>query len=608
MPTAPNRLEPTGEAPDHCAAPLPIASPPPPEPAIDRVRHQILLDTARQLASSLEPDAIFARMRESVCGAMRCDGLIVSSFDREENVIRCDHAWVGGNLIDPSTLPPLVFRPESGGMQTQVIRTGRPALFADVVQRVRDPRSTYYEVESSGRMRKLRESDPPQARSAIMTPLLLEGDVVGVLQVMADAENAYSPADLELLEGISLLLAVALENARLFRRAQDELEERRRTERALRETEDALREADRRKNEFLATLGHELRNPLSPIRTAVELLRPKVEHDPDGKWAHDVIQRQVGHLARLIDDLLDVGRITQGKVDLRLEVVPIDGILRSAVESIRPLLDGAGQRLTLRWSPEPVHVRADTVRLTQVFSNLLDNAAKYTPPEGRIELILERRDHEVVVSMRDTGIGIPAEHLPHVFDLFYQGERSGRRGQEGLGIGLTLVKKLVEMHGGTIAAFSEGAQRGSRFDVSLPIEAPVEALAPPALAVMASSRPRRVLIADENQDSTDAMALLLQGAGHQVQVAYDGESAFAAAETFRPDVMLLDIGMPRLSGHEVAERLRATPWGRNVVLIAATGWGKDEDRQRSQEAGFDVHLVKPVDPAKVAALIEQLAG
>jgi GAF domain-containing protein len=272
--------------------------------------YPILLETARQLGGSLEPAAIFGRLQHSVCGAMRCDGLIVSSFDRAASVILCDYAWVGGNLLDPATLPPLTYRDDSGGMQSQVIRTGRPAMFSDVVERVRDPKGTYYEVDPGGDVRDLKQGDPPLVQSAIMVPLRLDGEVVGVVQVMADAANAYASADLELLEGISLLLAVALENARLYRRAQDDLEERRRTERELLETGQALREADQRKDEFIATLGHELRNPLNPIRNAVELLRRKDTVDPDVRWGHDVIQRQVTHLTRLMDDLLDVSRIT----------------------------------------------------------------------------------------------------------------------------------------------------------------------------------------------------------------------------------------------------------------------------------------------------------
>src|SRR5437667_7344515 len=387
----------------------PIPSEPAPTDAqapatLDRAHH-ILLETARQLGSSIEPEAIFARLLSSVRGAVRCDGLIVSSFDRGAGLIRCAFAWVGGNLLDPSGLPPPTYRADSQGMQSQVIRTGRPMLFSDVADRVRDPKGTYYEVDRSGSVRDLRGGGPPSSQSAIMVPLRLEGEVVGVVQVMADAEGVYTQGDLELLEGVSLLLAVALENARLYRRAQDELEERRRTERSLREAEDSLKQAGRRKDEFLATLGHELRNPLNPIRSAVELLRQKGASDPDVRWSHEVIQRQVVHLARLIDDLLDVSRITQGKIDLRRDLVELNQVLESAVESVRPLVQGSGKQLMVRHPKEAVLLNADPVRLAQVFSNLLDNAVKYTGRNARIDVEVQRLGAEAVVSVRDDGVG-----------------------------------------------------------------------------------------------------------------------------------------------------------------------------------------------------------
>ena len=578
----------------------------PPSPA-DRA-YRILLETARQLGGSLEPSAIFARLKHSVCGAVRCDGLIVSAFDRASGVIRCDYAWTGGNVLDPATLPPLIYREDSGGMQSQVIRTGRPAMFSDVVERVRDPKGTYYEVDRGGEVRDLKEGGPPTVHSAIMVPLRLEGEVVGVIQVMADAQNAYTATDLELLEGISLLLAVALENARLYRRAQDELEERRRAERELLSTEQALREADRRKDEFIATLGHELRNPLNPIRNAVELLRRKGTTDPDVRWGHDIIQRQVIHLTRLMDDLLDVSRITQGKLDLRRVTVDLDDLLTGAVESVRPLVESSEQRLTLHPAPEPVRLDADPVRLAQLFSNLIDNAAKYTSRGGRIEVSSERRGDRVAVSIRDDGAGIRTEDLPHIFDLFYQVERSSGRLHGGLGIGLTLVKRLVELHGGTIEAFSEGPGLGSRFVVTLPVHAGAEAAARvPDAAPPRAARSMRILIADDHRDSANSMAMLMRMGGHEVAVAYDGEEAVRMAEDARPDVVLLDIGMPRLNGYEVAQRLRTQPRGRELVLIATTGWGQEEDRRRSARSGFDAHLVKPVDHQALLEVLVQLS-
>ncbi|HZJ69942.1 MAG TPA: ATP-binding protein, partial [Planctomycetota bacterium] len=340
--------------------------------------------------------------------------------------------------------------------------------------------------------------------------LILEGEVVGVLQVMADATGAYGPADLELLEGISLLLAVALENARLFRRLEDELEERRRTERHLRATEAALLHADRRKDEFLATLGHELRNPLNPIRSAVELLQLRAPADPETRRAHEVIRRQVLHLSRLMDDLLDVSRITRGKLDLQRVSVSLGDVLQSALESIRPLVEGLGQDLVVD-GETALRVDADPVRLAQVFSNLFDNASKYAPPGSRIAVQVEHTGDRVVDRHHDAGRGIAPEHLPHVFDLFYQ---AGTSAEGGLGIGLTLVKQLVELHGGTIDAESDGVGRGSTFRVRLPL-ATATAVPPPRPAPERPERTWRLLVADDNRDSAESMAMLLATLGHE---------------------------------------------------------------------------------------------
>ena len=617
---------------DRAQRPGPGSSPA--SPLSEESARRILLETARQLAGSLEPAAIFARMRDSVCASMACDGMIVSSYDATEALIRCQFAWVGGNELDPESLPPLQYREDSGGMQSQVIRTGRPMLFADVAERVQDPRGTYYEVEAGGRVRDLQDSGPPRSRSAIMVPLLLEGAVVGVVQVMADRENAYGSAELDLLEGIALLLAVALENARLFQRLQAELEERRRAERVLRQAQEALRDADRRKDEFLATLGHELRNPLNPIRSAVEMLRRRGAESEEARWSHEVIQRQVRHLSRLIDDLLDVSRITQGRLELRRAPVWIDDVLDGAAEQVRPLATESGHRLELERATRPLRVDADPVRLSQVFSNLFDNAVKYSQPGGVVRIRTEERGNFAVVTVQDEGRGIPSEHLPHVFDLFYQADRSLGRPHEGLGIGLTLVKRIVELHGGAIEAESEGPGRGSRFSVRLPlVRDEVDSATPPGAPASAASgvaapTPRlatarapaslppaeasaasggwRFLIADDNQDSADSMAILLRMSGHDVQVAYDGEEALRIAETFGPQIALLDIGMPRLNGHEVAQALRGRPGGRELILIAATGWGQEEDRRRSLETGFDAHLVKPVDHEALLRLVAEL--
>ena len=371
----------------------------------------------------------------------------------------------------------------------------------------------------------------------------------------------------------------------------------------LREAQEALQESDRRKDEFLATLAHELRNPLNPIRNAVEVLRRRGPDIPELRWGRDVIDRQVDHLTRLIDDLLDVSRITRNKLELRKQRVDLAEILNGAVESSRPLLDRQGQELAVSLPAEPVSLEADLVRLTQAFMNLLDNAAKYTPAGGRIALTAERAGGDVVVSVKDTGIGIPPEKLDHLFDMFYQVDRSLERSHGGLGIGLTLVKRLVEMHGGTIEARSPGADRGSEFVVRLPVLAGEPARAEEREPEEARPASRRILVVDDNRDSAESLALLLQVTGNDVRTAFDGLEAVEEAERFRPDVVLLDIGMPRLNGYEAARRIRDEPWGKEMLLIAQTGWGQEEDRRRSQEAGFDAHLTKPVDHLKLLKLL-----
>jgi PAS domain S-box-containing protein len=391
---------------------------------------------------------------------------------------------------------------------------------------------------------------------------------------------------------------------RLLGSCQD-ITERRRAEEALRVSEEALRESDRRKDEFLATLAHELRNPLNPIRSAVEVLRLRGPDTPELRWGREVIDRQVDHLTRLIDDLLDVNRITRNKLELRKQRVDLAEILHGAVESSRPLLERQRQELTLSLPAEPVFLEADLVRLTQAFMNLLDNAAKYTPAGGRIALVAERQAGEAVVSVKDTGIGIPPEKLDHLFDMFYQVDRSLERSHGGLGIGLTLVKRLVEMHGGTVEARSQGSDRGSEFVVRLPVlaEEPERAQEQAAEGDRAGTAARRILVVDDNRDSAESLALLLQVTGNEVRTAFDGLEAVEEAGRFRPDVVLLDIGMPKLNGYEAARRIRDEPWGKEMLLIAQTGWGQEEDRRRSQEAGFDAHLTKPVDHLKLLKLL-----
>ena len=358
-----------------------------------------------------------------------------------------------------------------------------------------------------------------------------------------------------------------------------------------RRSEDALREADRRKDEFLATLAHELRNPLAPMATGLELMR--VDPAASGP-ARAIMQRQLGHMVRLVDDLLDVSRITLGRIELRRVRLRLAEVVEAALQVSRPLIEGQGHALLVTLPAEEVWVDGDEVRLAQILQNLLNNAAKYTPAGGQIALQAERAAGEVLVRVRDNGRGFSAEAAPHLFDMFYRAGQS-YPGEGGLGIGLALARRLAELHGGTVTAYSAGPERGSEFVVHLPIARP-PAAAGRVAAVVVRARPRRILLADDNADALESLELLLSSAGHQVRTARDGLEACAVAEAFRPEIALLDIGMPRRDGHGVARHIRALDWGRGALLVAVSGWSQDEDRQRSKEAGFDLHLAKPVTP------------
>ncbi len=375
-----------------------------------------------------------------------------------------------------------------------------------------------------------------------------------------------------------------------------------------RQAEEALREADRRKDEFLAVLAHELRNPLAPIRNAVAILKLKGTSDPTLQMAQDMIDRQLKHMVRLIDDLMDVSRITRGRLQLRRERIELAAVLEQALEASRPHIDGAGHALTMTLPPHPIHLVGDPVRLAQVFLNLLNNACKYTERGGSIRLHAERDGQHVVVRVTDTGIGIPPEHLPGLFEMFSQAGADSERSQGGLGIGLSLARGLVQMHGGSIEARSEGQGAGSEFIVRLPVLTEMTAPEPsPADRPDATeaAMTRRILVVDDNADIVESLAMILRLRGNEVETARNGLEAVEMAERVRPEVVLLDLGMPKLDGYAACRRIREQPWGADMVIIALTGLGQDDDRRNAQEAGFDDHLVKPVDPS---VLLELLAG
>jgi signal transduction histidine kinase len=506
-----------------------------------------------------------------------------------------------------------------------VLRTGRAELFSEVKEEHLNALARNQE-----HLRLLRELG---FKSAMIAPLLARERTLGAISfLMAESGRRCASEDLAFAEDLARRAAFAIDNARLFREVQ---------------------QADRAKDEFLAMLGHELRNPLAPMRHAVQVLQLRGPRDPQLVRARDVIDRQIRHMSRLVDDLLDVSRITRGRIELRRTLVDLTTVAELAAESARSVIEARRHDFELSLPHEPVWAEVDVTRVEQVLLNLLSNAAKYTEPGGRVSLSLEvegggegadgtegRRSPSspppstAVIRVRDSGIGIPPEMLPRIFDLFTQADRSLDRSEGGLGLGLTLVRRLVEMHGGSVGAVSSGADRGSEFIVRLPLAAPPPAAARAsrrapsrgsALQAGNGDRPprrSRVLVVEDNVDAAETLEELLDAWGHDARVVHDGVQAVAVAPEYRPDVVLLDIGLPGMDGYEVARRLRrglAAPArgpgshsagsdesetrGREPLLVALTGYGQEEDRRRSREAGFDIHLTKPVDPECLRALI-----
>jgi len=381
--------------------------------------------------------------------------------------------------------------------------------------------------------------------------------------------------------------------------------ERKRLEDNLRQLAAELSEADRHKNEFLAMLAHELRTPLAPISNAVRALQLGVRDDQTLRVASEMLERQVGQMSRLVDDLLDMSRITRGKIELRKQPIELAPIVHQAVETVHDLYRSLDHELTVVLPPESISLDADPARLTQVVGNLLHNAGKFTDRGGHVWLTVEADGGQAVIRVRDNGVGIAAEHHRELFTMFGQIDTTLERSRGGLGIGLTLVKTLVEMHGGRVEVQSEGPGRGTEFTIRLPIATCVPQATAPAPPEPVRAAGRRVLIVDDSEDGAESLAMLLEFGGHETYKAHDGIAALEAAERLRPDAVLLDIGLPRMNGYEVGRRIRQTPWGKQLTLVALTGWGQDEDRDRSRDAGFDAHMVKPVD---LDALLKLLAS
>ncbi len=433
-------------------------------------------------------------------------------------------------------------------------------------------------------------------RSYLAVPVTSRsGEAIGGLFFGHPEPGVFTERTERLIVGVAAQAAIAIDNARLYEAAQREIAKRESAEAALRET-------DRRKDEFLATLAHELRNPLAPIRQAALISKAEGATDSQKSWSHDVISRQVHHMALLLDDLLDISRITRGTLELRTEMTDVAAVVEAALETARPAIDAKRHTLQLVLPEEPIRLAADPLRLAQVLSNLLTNAAKYTDPDGRIRLTAFRRADALTISVTDKGVGIAPESLGDVFTTFSQVKSNQDRSEGGLGIGLALAKGLVELHSGTIEARSEG--RGSEFTVRLPIHT---LDLPPRNAPSAyggpGGSPRRILVADDNRDAAESLAMLLRLEGHEVAIVHDGREALAAFDVLHPEVALLDIGMPELDGYEVARIVRQRPMGENVTLIALTGWGQDADKNRARAAGFDHHFTKPVEPDRLLEVL-----
>jgi two-component system CheB/CheR fusion protein len=418
----------------------------------------------------------------------------------------------------------------------------------------------------SGRYAAVAESGARFIFQALASPLRVQGRVTGAVVVWRDVTDRER-----------LIEEIAASNA-------------------------ALAEADRRKDEFLAMLGHELRNPLGAIASAAYLIRLRASGGPEVARALEILERQIQNSSRLIDDLLDVSRITRGAIQLKREPVELGAVVASAVEAQRFAIDAGRHEVTLRLPDEPIHAQGDPTRLEQVVSNLVNNAAKYTREGGRIGVELSLEGDRAVIRVRDSGVGISPELLPRIFDLFVQGDTTLARGASGLGLGLTVVRRLVEMQGGAVSASSAGPGKGSEFAVSLPVLRRVR-LAQAAPAAARARRRARILLVEDNADAADSLAAVLRLIGHEVTVARDGHAALRAAAAVSPDVVLLDIGLPGIDGYEVGRRLRSAFPARAAVIVGLTGYGQDHDRERSREAGFAFHLTKPVSPQALDAVL-----
>jgi signal transduction histidine kinase len=536
-------------------------------------RSEFLAYASHELGVSLNLDEAMERLLRMVIPRLGEFGVLCTQADGEALVMTCDAKGRLGSV---------------SGMQ------GLPRDLAQALhQSEQDGRRRDSWIAAPGAL-------PAHIRHARVIPLKAGSRTVAVLALgNATAPESDAGASQATLEELGTRAAIAFENARLYWNLKREMAR-------SKEAEEKLQQAARRKDEFLAMLSHELRNPLAPIRNAAEVMRRIAPSDPGIAWARDVVERQVTHLAQLVDDLLDVSRITQGKITLKKEPVELGKVIQHSVETARLLLESKKHHLVLNVPAAPIWVHGDYARLAQVVGNLLNNGAKYTAEGGRIELAASAERGEAVITVRDNGIGIDAALLPHVFELFTQGERTLDRSQGGLGVGLTVVQRLVELHQGNVEVSSEGIGKGALFRVTLPCiseVSPSREFERPGLQPLIQPGGKRILVVDDNIDAAESVAVFLRLEGHEVRTVSDGPQAVAIAQVFAPQVAVVDIGLPGMNGYEVVRRLKQKGAAAPGLLIALTGYGQKDDRARSEEAGFHHHFVKPADPRDIQSVI-----
>jgi signal transduction histidine kinase/DNA-binding response OmpR family regulator len=538
-------------------------------------RLAFLAEASGALASSLDLEATLRAFLGLVVPRLSDVGLLsISAVDGQLD--RHEMVWSSND-------------PEHALLTASLLELGSP-LLDEVAQRVRESgKPETIERDAADEAARIDLPRGLSVHTLMIVPLLVRGRRLGVLSLGLDAADRRFDADaVAMVADLATRGATALDNALLFRKIQDE---------------------DQRKNEFLAMLAHELRNPLAPISNAVHILRVSETDPVKVAWARDLIGRQLKQLVRLVDDLLDVSRITRGKIELKIDTVDVAQVVAAAIETSRPNIDAQRHTLSLQLPVEALALRGDFARVAQILSNLVNNAAKYTPKGGRISLSAARDGDEVVFRIRDSGIGIPPEFMTSIFDPFTQADRTLARSHGGLGIGLTLVRRLVEMQQGRVSVRSEGRNRGSEFTVRLPVATDAGAAAEANVASAddeASPAGLRVLVVDDNRDVADSTASIMRMNGCDVHVVYDGRAAIESVQRLRPDAVLLDIGLPAIDGYLVAEHIRAQPENGRTMIVAVSGYGQEQDRLRSKSVGFDYHVVKPIDPAVLAGLVGSL--